>query len=93
MVVILVLGGLLVFCAYAGVTGRCAADSRDPEFGWRWSEPDKPVQQVSDGARQLAAEPGSGPVAGGPVVERTEVGVDDGPADLRGVGLVAELAG
>jgi hypothetical protein len=32
MVVMVVLVGLLLFGGYAGVTGRFAADTRDPEF-------------------------------------------------------------
>ena len=92
MVVLLALLGLLLFAGYAGVTGRFAADSRDPEF--RLSSEDlEPAQQQSHGARQLPPEPGGRQVSRRPVVERTEVDVEDGPADLGGVRFLRELAG
>lgn len=93
MVVTMVLLGLLLFGGYAGVTGRFAADSRDPEFGWRWSAAGEPAQQVTYGARQLAAQPGARSVGGCPVVERAEIDVEDGAPNLAGVGLVRQLAG
>jgi hypothetical protein len=92
MVVLVVLLGLLVFAGYAGVTGRFAADSRDPEF--RLSSRDlQPAQQQTHGAGQLSTQPRGRQVSGRPVVERTEVDVEDGPADLGGVCLRRELAG
>jgi len=92
MVVMLVLVGLLLFGAYAGVTGRFAADSRDPDFGWRWSEAAEPKQQVPYGPAHLPAQPGNEPVDRGPVVERPQLDVEDSPGHLR-VGLLRELAG